>query len=403
MTDHINHRREGAARPTAAADGAVPAGAPERREEAQTGALRIGLIIGQLTAGGAEGQLLELARRLPAAYAPFVYCLSECVEPIGPEIEALGVPVRVIGGPHHTRPRRLARVLAADNIAIAHAWLYIANSYAWLASMGGTDVALITSARNCKRQGPLHWVANACAFRASRRIVANSQQVARYIERVYRAPQDYVTVIRNGVDTERFCPPPGGPPEVPLVVGIGRVVRQKNPHLFLDAAARLSACHPTVRFAFVGEGPLRRQMQAAVRTRGLDQRIRLPGESRDIPAVLREATLFWLTSRWEGLPNAVLEAMASGVPVVATDVGGTRELVQSGVNGYLIAPGDADALVHYSQRLLADRAAAEACGAHARARALSFSTARMVTAMARLYDEVAAGGRLSRGRPGPER
>ncbi len=349
--------------------------------------MKIGFVIGQLTAGGAEGQLLQVARALRGtAYTPIVYCMSDQTQPIGRALQAAGICLRVIAGDHGSRPRRLGYALLADDIRIVHSWLFIGNTYAWLATLG-RDLPLITSARNCKRQSALHTLGNIAAFRASQRIVVNSQEVARYIRRTYLAPANRLALIYNGVDTERFRPGEGAAGD-PLVIGIGRLVPQKDPLLFVEAAARLVAAHPSVRFAFVGAGPLREQVARAVAARGLQARFELPGESDDVAAALRRATLFWLTSAWEGLPNVVLEAMASGVPAVATDVGGTRELVRSGVDGFLVQHGDIEALVDYSAGLLGDAERRRSFAQRARERAEGFSTARMIDAMIRLYGEV---------------
>jgi len=195
-------------------------------------------------------------------------------------------------------------------------------------------------------------------------------------------------VIHNGIDVERFHPAES-PVAPPLVVGIGRLVPQKDPELFVRAAARVAAALPEVRFTFVGEGPLRGRLEAAIAAHGLAGRFSLPGETRDVPAVLRQASLFWLTSAWEGLPNVVLEAMACGVPVIAADVGGTRELVRPGIEGQLVAAGDLEAFVRESLPLLSDRERHAAAARRARQRAEEFSTRAMVEAMTRLYDEVA--------------
>jgi glycosyltransferase involved in cell wall biosynthesis len=350
------------------------------------GAIPIGLVIGQLTAGGAEGQLALLARALRGTrYRPIVYCVSGNREPIGRELEEDGVELRVFPGPRPGRVLRLSRALAADGVRLVHAWLFIANSYAWLANRGRRP--LITSARNCKRQGWLHDRLNRRAFRRSERIVANSHQVKDYIEHHYGAPAERITVIHNGIDVERFRPAGEGAPAETRIVGIGRLVPQKDPELFLRAASMLAAERPDIRFAFVGEGPLRPRLEAEVARLGLGDRISLPGETRDVAGVLRGASLFWLTSAWEGLPNVVMEAMACGVPVIAADVGGTRELVRPGIEGHLVAAGDAAALVRHSRDVLGDPARLALFARRARERALEFSTANMVQALLHLYSD----------------
>ena len=350
--------------------------------------MRIGLVIGQLTAGGAEGQLCLLCRELTrrSAITPFVYCLSDRTEPHGPHLDAIGVSVRVVTGHPLVRLRALRRRLAADRIDVVHAWLFVANAYAWLATRGSRP--LVTSARNCKQHGWLLDTLNRRAFAASAAILANSQQVAQYIRDVYEAPPDRIQMIHNAIDTEHFRPTTETHPRDLCVVMIGRLVPQKNPGLFVAAASEVRRQLPSVRFRIIGEGPLRPTVEAAIAASGLNGCCEILGERRDVAELLRAADLLWLTSDWEGLPNVVLEAMASGVPVVATDVGGTRELVQDGENGFVIPAGDRDALVARSLSLLRDAARRRQFGIAARARAESLSPGRMADAIEDVYRRV---------------
>jgi len=135
----------------------------------------------------------------------------------------------------------------------------------------------------------------------------------------------------------------------------------------------------------IGDGPLRSTVEAAVRAAGLDGCCTLTGERDDVHELLGSADLFWLTSEWEGLPNGVIEALACGLPVVATDVGGTAELLRDGEQGFLIAPGDRAALVDRSARILADPALHARMRAAARARAEAFGVDEMVRATSAVY------------------
>lgn len=352
--------------------------------------IRLGLVIGQLSAGGAEGQLALLCRGLDRAlFTPTVYCLSNHLEPYGPQIEATGTRVRCLRGGQIARARQLRAWLNADGIELVHAWLYIANAYAWIANLA-RQRPMITAARNCKTQGHLSWIANTLAFRASRAIVVNSQDVARYIVARYRAPHERIQLIYNAIDTQRFTPPsPGkGTSAGGAIVTVGRLVEQKNHALFLNAAAQLASEVTAARFVIVGDGPLRPQLEAQARQLGIRDRVCFTGERPDVENVVRGAALFWLTSRWEGMPNVVLEAMASGLPVIAADVGGTRELIRSGVDGFVVAAGDAGAFVHHSRAFLTQPELWQRFAAAARARAEEFSSARMVSALSQLYAEV---------------
>ncbi len=354
---------------------------------------RLGLVIGQLTVGGAEHQLTELARGLDRrCFEPVVYSLAEASSSVRATLESLDVPIRVIGSIGLERARRFAVQLARDRVELIHSWLFIANTYAWAARWGGVGAPLITSARNCKSQGWGHHLANVAAFRASARIVVNSALVGDYIARHYRAARRRIDVIYNGIDTQRFRPPTVRAVQPPTVVTVGRLVSQKNPLLFVEAAAQVRQAMPEARFIVVGDGPLRQVMSEQARALGLGDALELAGERRDVERVLSRADAFWLTSSWEGLPNVVLEAMACGVPVVAADVGGTRELLTSGREGFLARPYHVEDFVRYGLTLLRDRELRLAMGAAARRRAEQFSLGRMVEGTQAVYDSVLGDG-----------
>ena len=352
--------------------------------------LRVGMVIGQLSTGGAEGQLRVLCEGLdPAVATAVVYCLSETTEPYGPLLERAGIPVRVLAGGRLGRIRALRAALAADGIDVVHAWLFIANAFAWAATRFGGP-PLVTSARNSKRSGRVLDALNRRAFADSTAIIVNSRQVGDYIAAVYGAPTDRITVVYNAIDLDRFQPPRAPrPAHAPRVVMVGRLVAQKNPLLFVAAAAALRARLPAVRFQLIGDGPLRGAVERAAGEAGLTDVLELAGERHDVPALLQEADLFWLTSDWEGLPNAVLEAMAAGLPVVATDVGGTAELVDAGVEGYVVDAGDRDALVARSLEILSDTGRLAHMRLAARARAAQFGRSAMVQATQAVYARAA--------------
>ncbi len=128
----------------------------------------------------------------------------------------------------------------------------------------------------------------------------------------------------------------------PLVTQIGNFKPQKAPLDFIEAAARIAETMPEVRFVMVGDGPLRGEAQARAAELGLADRVIFCGWWDDVPGLLAATTVSVLSSRHEGLPCSVVESLAAGVPVVATAVDGTPEVIRPGVNGELVAPGDPD-------------------------------------------------------------
>ncbi len=381
--------------------GAADAGAAtEKHAPAGEGIqARVGLVIGQLTTGGAEGQLVELARRASRlGYFPIVYCLSEKVEPFGRSLEDAKVPLRVIGDRGAKRLHRLVRALQADRVDLLHAWLFIANTYTWVAATV-LRLPFVATARNCKLQGHVHTLANRLAYQAAARIIANSCEVARFIERHYGAPAARICVVYNGVDTTRFRPLPTREARAPVVIGAGRLVPQKDPLAFVGVAHEIACRVQAARFVFAGDGPLRQAVLQEVRARGLGSKFLLPGECRDMPALLGGASLFLQTSAWEGFPNAVLEAMACGVPVIATDAGGTCELIRAGRDGFLVRHGDIEAMVHYAVELLRDEERRREFAFRARERAELFRLEAMVRNTCAVYGEVLCGTAQAAQRP----
>ena len=163
---------------------------------------------------------------------------------------------------------------------------------------------------------------------------------------------DRAVVIPNAVDARLYAPAPRADRSRPLLVSVGRLKSPKDFHTLLNALGRLQGVDYDA--LIVGDGPERPELAALVDQLGLGERVRLCGERDDIPELLGRADCFVLASRSEGLPMSILEAMAAGLPVVASDVGGVAELVVDGATGLLVAPHDATSLAEALRRVLVD-------------------------------------------------
>jgi len=172
------------------------------------------------------------------------------------------------------------------------------------------------------------------------------------------------------------------------LVAVGRLAPQKDPQTMVEAFAAVVAARPQARLAVIGDGPDRAEVEAAIDRLGLGASIALLGVRTDVLDVLAGADAYLLSSRWEGLPRTVLEAVALGIPVVATDVGGVREVVDPGTSGWLVPAGDPAALGTAAAEALASPVVAAARAEAARAGIDRFDEQRMAADTMALYDQV---------------
>jgi glycosyltransferase involved in cell wall biosynthesis len=195
-------------------------------------------------------------------------------------------------------------------------------------------------------------------------------------------------VIHNGIDLERFAAEPS--PVGGRVLFLGRLAPQKRPDLAIHAFAEVRRRRPQTRLEVAADGPLRARAEALVETLGLGDAVSFLGQRDDVPTLLARAQCTLLTSDYEGLPLAVLESMAAGVPVVATRVGGIPELVVDGVNGLLVPPGDPQAAAEAVGRLLDDPPLARRLGEAGRTLVRErHLRERMIAETTALYDALA--------------
>jgi glycosyltransferase involved in cell wall biosynthesis len=230
------------------------------------------------------------------------------------------------------------------------------------------------------------------AFRKRVIPVAISNEIARSVERVYGIHCG--AIIPNCIKVERYLEEPdegirwreehGFSPDAVLLTSAGRLSAQKDPLMLVQAFAAVS--DPRAHLLMLGEGALRQQVMELVRSLELEPRVHLLGKRDDVAQCLAASDIFVMASRWEGNPLAVMEAMASGLPVVGTAVGGVPELVASGRHGILVPPGEPAALARAMEFLCLNPEARRSMGAAARARARrEFTLQRMVDAYEDLY------------------
>jgi glycosyltransferase involved in cell wall biosynthesis len=359
-------------------------------------------IIGQLGKGGAERQLYELLKGLDRnRFAPVVITLSEGGYWKG-RIQGLGIRVFELKRRKNMEFRRLfrlIRLLLKIRPAIVHTFLESANSYGRLAAAVTGRPVIIASERNAGELGRdkqrFQLFVDRFLSRFSDRIICNSRHCARMLVEEHSFKKGKVCAIHNGIDSVNISngsPPGNAGGSTEKVVGIvGSLSSQKNHILFMDMAKIISGKMPTrkVRFMIVGGGPLEDMLKDHARKSEIEDLVTFTGERDDIPDILGRMDVFVITSHYEGLSNAIMEAMSAGLPVVATDAGGNRELVDHGVTGFLCPSGDALSLALNVIHLLDDHHMAVLMGKKGRARIIEeFGMKKMIDSTGAVYEEI---------------
>jgi sugar transferase (PEP-CTERM/EpsH1 system associated) len=316
-------------------------------------------LITELESGGAQSALLRLvAGQDRSRFTPVVLCLYNGDRLVARQIRSLGVEVIDLGMTRKWRLDafwRLWRQLRRVRPVILHTWMFHANIPGRLLGRLAGVPHIISSERTMGQEGGARRRLNRWTGRLADRIICVSQNVADFAAKEIGLPTDRLVVIQNGIDTNLFRPTPAQATKAAdqLTIGyVGRLEKVKGVNFLIDAFAALVAQHPHLQLQLVGDGSERRALEQQVQTLGLGDKVHFLGIRSDMPALYPTFDLFVLPSLWEGMPNVALEAMACGVPVIATNTGGTPEVVQDGKSGLLAPPGDAVALAQAMATLI---------------------------------------------------
>ncbi len=365
-------------------------------------------VVYRFAVGGLENGLVNLINHAPAGdYRHAIVSLTDVSEFAG-RIRAPGVEIIALGKPPghalalyptlHRLFRRLApSVVHTRNLAaletVVPAWT--AGVPVRVHGEHGRDMHDLDGTSR-----KYQWLRRAYRPFVSA-YIALSRDLEAYLRHRVGVPAGRIAQIYNGVDTVRFRPAAGERPAIPgcpfdprrhwLVGTVGRMQAVKNQPLLARAFVRAAALDPDgaarLRLVMAGDGPLLPEVRAILAAAGLADRAWLPGERDDIPEILRGLDCFVLPSLAEGISNTILEAMASGLPVIATAVGGNPELVREGITGTLVPSRDVDAMARALLGYCRNPPLAEQHGAAGRAEAETrFSLEAMVRAYLRLYD-----------------
>jgi glycosyltransferase involved in cell wall biosynthesis len=296
---------------------------------------------------------------------------------------------------------KIANLIKTEKIDLLH--LHNSPGAFWGTTaeiVSGTRVPIVRTEHNPYLPQRLPWIYRMVYPRfvkRAKRIICVSEMVRRsYAEAFPEYADRYVTVL-NGVRVQDFEHLPPRPeccadfklaPEVRLIGTVGRMTAVKNQRMLIEALYLLRAKGTEAHLAIIGEGELRDQLAAYAGDLGVSEYVSLVKETRNISEFYGALDVFCLSSDSEGIPLTLLEAMAAGVPVVSTNVGGIPEVVEDGVNGYLVPPGSPESLAKRVDDLLGDPARGAELAAKARETVRArFTADRMVLETERVYEE----------------
>jgi len=350
--------------------------------------------------GGAEKALVDIALRLDRSRYNVSVCATRSAGNYQPLLDAAGVRTIVL----HRETRwdsykllGLVRLLRRQPVHILHTHLFGSNTWGRiLGKLAGVPVIITHEHWSSKSRNEV-WV-DRLLYRLSDRIVVPSAASKRMVIEMEHIPARYLDVIYNGADADEFAPREervdvreewGIKPDAVVVGTLGRLSPEKGGvDTLIRVVARLRQAHPQVRLMVVGDGSLRPELQSLAAELGED--VVFTGLRSDVTRMLSAMDIFVLPSLREALPIVVLEAMAMGLPVVATDVGGVPEMVQDGTTGLLVPSGDEDAMYAALERLTTDTTLAAQLGEAGRAHVLAnFTIDRMIKRVEQLYIELA--------------
>jgi glycosyltransferase involved in cell wall biosynthesis len=361
---------------------------------------RIVQIISTLDRGGAEKQLALLATGLPREEFEVHVCALTGGGPYEQELVRGGIPVAAMGKRWKFDPVcwwKLRDYLVRLRPALAHTWMFTANSYGRTAAVSAKVPRIVASERCVDSWKAWHQLAiDRRLARSTDAIVVNG----RGVEQFYREqgiPAGKLRLITNGIGPappsdvthDELCRELGLPAEARLIGAVGRLWHQKRIKDVIWAADLLKVTRKDVHLLIIGEGPQREALERFRELCLIEDQVHFLGARSDVMRLMPHFDLLWLASSFEGLPNVIMEAMSAGVPVVATDIWGNRELVVHGETGFLVPVGDRAGLARCAYKILEDGELRKRLGETGRRRILAeFSVETMVARHAALYREL---------------
>lgn len=365
--------------------------------------MRIAILTGQLTKGGAERELYCFLKG--ADHKQFAYNVillnpgGYWVEPIRSlGIEVIELPDSLRGVLR--RAVHLTRLLKRLKCDVCHSWNFYSTVYAGVCGRLArvpVRMGFLQDQPEFVLEDGFGWKAG-LIFRFVNGFIVNSQIAANGVTELGFGNVP-VFVVHNAVEvpdladrdeSRQFVNSRWGIPlHAPLIGTVGRLVLKKNHKMLVRVIEELSKEYPNLYAMFVGDGELREETEALVRAAGLSERVVFTGTRDDVDEILPAFDVFCSSSTSEGLANAIQEALAAGVPVVATDVGGIRELIDDGVNGFIVPSEDPEAMAEKVGTLLDSAELRRKIGVAGREKMMrEFTVEQMVEALQNAYIEM---------------
>lgn len=365
----------------------------------EDGRLNVLHVVLSLDIGGLERVVLDMLRHVSDRIRPFLCCLEK-VGDGHDEVERLHIPMMEIGGygRHKFRTvQKLAAYIRTNNIDVVHCHNFSPHFYGTMAGLV-SGVPAITTKHGSHTLNPHYrfWL-NRVASLFSKKIVCVSNDAQVIARQEERDPAKKLITILNGIDTDRFCGTDKGikgpyPPKGEnRVIGIvARLSAEKDHKTLINAFSIVKKTINDVVLLVVGDGPALEANRLLARTLGLDNSISFLGSRHDIPELMASMDIFVLSSLSEGISLTLLEAMASRLPIVCTNVGGNPEVVADGKTGYIVPPYNPIAMAEKIIALLQDRLLRENFGNAGLARAIDqFSIKAVMKRYEKIYMDVA--------------
>lgn len=360
-------------------------------------------IMTKLPVGGVENQLLTvLGKYDKSRFSPIVCSLADKGE-IGKEIENLGIEVFPLHKLKHrfdyTIVKDICRLVREKKVTVVRTHQYHANLYGRLAARSARVPCIVASVHNVyTRDKKIHRrMINRYLARFTDKVIAVSGAVKKDIMKYDGLGDEKIDVICNGVDIKRYSSSDRNEvrskldidQDVPVIGTVGRLTFQKGQKYLLESVSKLKNKFPGLLLLIVGDGPLRDELEHHAETLGIRDSVQFLGVRRDVPELMSAMDIFVLPSLWEGLANALVEAMAAGKPVIATDIPQIGEVINSGNVGILVPAKKSDAIAQSIELLLSDNSLAKKYGDAAYERvALAFSIDVTLKKYTELYETI---------------